>query len=436
MKEKIDYLLEMGFSPMTDSPNNTLFKKGSYIITVQSDMTLDELKKEVSSYMKIHDIMQRDEFQKKQEEPAEAQAGSESDGPEAKQVGVLDGTEEENIFKANSEPVDPFFVAEAVKEIQTPIFRRLTLDGNRYYYRLMDNGDVGIYASATNLIKDGYAEQRDGLNEWRQQIKMLGMNPEEVAQYEADKGTIMHYLYGLYLIGRDIYLRRSHIIKLIEESDLRIKKENIKKFKSSIEDLDNMIERLRRFAKFCSDYKVKPILIEKILSCEEYEVASPIDLVCQMSVTEKQEGYFGEVYQRNGNGFKKGDPKKSVKEVERSFFAIIDFKSGYIYPYHAFQLELYRRMVKEWYGDTINIEKIYNFSPKSESNKGYILRDQTDSKELRKADYVYGQGMINHQNKDKTFKVSVGKININEPYNDEDHTVIYNIAKELEKTFE
>ena len=122
MKEKIDYLLEMGFSPMTDSPNNTLFKKGSYIITVQSDMTLDELKKEVFSYMKIHDIMQRDEFQKKQEEPAEAQAGSESDGPEAKQVEVLDGTEEEDIFKANSEPVDPFFVAEAVKEIQTPIF--------------------------------------------------------------------------------------------------------------------------------------------------------------------------------------------------------------------------------------------------------------------------------------------------------------------------
>ena len=85
MKEKVAYLLEMGFSPMTDSPNNTLFKKGSYIITVQSDMTIDELKKEVSSYMKIHDIIQRDEFQKKQEEPAEAQAASESSGAVEKQ---------------------------------------------------------------------------------------------------------------------------------------------------------------------------------------------------------------------------------------------------------------------------------------------------------------------------------------------------------------
>lgn len=92
-------------------------------------------------------------------------------------------------------------------------------------------------------------------------------------------------------------------------------------------------------------------------------------------------------------------------------------------------------MVKEWYGEVLDIEKIYNFSPKSESSKGYTLRDQTDCSELRKADVVYKQGMINHQNKDKKFRTYKGVLNIGKEYNDDDYTIEYDIAEELSKRF-
>ena len=341
--------------------------------------------------------------------------------------------EEENIFKESSEDVDPFYIAELVKAIPTPLFRRLNIDGNRFYYRTMDDGSVKIYASATNLIKDGYAEDKTALQDWKMQMKFLGQNPEETARYEADKGTIMHYLFDLYLTGRNIKLQRSFISKTVQDAKLSISKENILRFTSSMDDLDNMIERIIRFARFCNDYKVEPIMIEKVLSLEEYEVASPIDLVCRMTVKEKEEGFFGETYKRSGNGYKAGDPKKSVREVERTYFAIVDFKSGGIYSSHSLQLELYRRMVEAWYGDLVKVEKIYNFSPKSESGKGYTLRDQTECKELRKADAVYMQGMINHQNKDKTFRFYTGTININNGFDESKHVVVYDIAEELQK---
>ena len=430
-KEKIDYLLSIGFKPISDDPENTLYKRDGYVIPASLKRSIDDIKRELKEALgEDYEVRHNVASETKPEDKVEAEV--------VEPLGAADAQPESepNPFKDNSEPVEPFFVAEMVKSIETPVFRRLTLDGNRYYYRLLDDGTVRIYASGTNLIKDGYAEVKDQLYTWKKGLELIGQNPEEVSQYEADKGTIMHYLFGLYLTGRDIYLRRSHIIQLVEESDLRIPKKNIDRFKSSEEDLDNMIERIRRFAKFCSDYKVKPILIEKILSHEKYCVASPIDLVCQMTVVEKVEGYFGATYKVNGKGFKAGDPKLEKKDVERTFNAIVDFKSGGIYPAYALQLELYRREIEEWYGDVLPIEKLYNFSPKSESSRGYTLRDQTNNKEIKKADCVFAQGAINHENKDKVYKTYVGKININEDYNEDSHIKIYDIATELANTFE
>lgn len=469
MDEKIKYLKDLGFEPMLDTPENTLYMKGAYIVSVDDYETIYDLMKDMDSlgmkkpkeYPEVKEeapaqeevVIQKEapaqaeapveEPEKEEtnpteeakEEPCPAEEPAEGDSPEPETEGDVEpsGDEEENPFVDHSENVDAFYLADVVKNTPTPLFRRLTLGGNRYYYRTMEDGSVKIYASATNLIKDGYADNKDGLNEWKMQIKFLGQNPEEVSKYEADKGTIMHYLFDLFLIGRDIYLRKSFLRKTLLNSDIRISKENMERFLNSDDDMENMMERLRRFAKFCSDYKVVPIMIEKILSYDEYNVASPIDLVCQMTVTETVEGFFGETYKRDGAGFKKGDPKKSKKTVERSFYAIVDFKSGGIYSSHSLQLELYRRAVKQWYGDLIPIEKIYNFSPKSESSKEYTLRDQTECKELRKADAVYAQGMINHENKDKTFKAIHGCLNINKEYKLEDYVVTYDIAEELRK---
>lgn len=414
---KSEYLISVGFEQMGDQP--TLFRKGNIVMSSSDpNQSLEDLKKDVMSLLKSEDLRERQD----ENVVGEEQNDENQDMP---------GEEDPDPFDENREPVEPFYICDELKEVQTPVFVRLTLDDNRYYIRQTEEGGAGIYASATTLIKDGYVDDKTALQEWKQEMKMLGKNPEEVAQYEADKGTIMHYLYGLYLTGRDMVLSRGFIIKIVKEGNLKISKKNLDRFYSSVEDLDNMMERLMRFAKFCYEYEVEPMAIEKILSLDEYMVATPIDAIVKMSFTYKEEGYFGEVYKMNGKGFKKGDPKKSVREVKKREVVILDFKSGGIWDSYAFQLEIERRMVEKWYG--INA-RIMNFSPKSSSSKGYTLKEWTkDNAVMEKADCVFLQGMINHMRKNKKFKAKKGVLNIHKPYNEEDYVFVYDIEEEMAK---
>lgn len=414
---KSEYLISVGFEQMGDQP--TLFRKGNIVMSSSDpNQSLEDLKKDVMSLLKSEDLRERQD----ENVVGEEQNNENKDMP---------GEEDPDPFDENREPVEPFYICDELKEVQTPVFVRLTLDDNRYYIRQTEEGGAGIYASATTLIKDGYVDDKTALQEWKQEMKMLGKNPEEVAQYEADKGTIMHYLYGLYLTGRDMVLSRGFIIKTVKEGNLKISKKNLERFYSSVEDLDNMMERLMRFAKFCYEYEVEPMAIEKILSLDEYMVATPIDAIVKMSFIYKEEGYFGEVYKMNGKGFKKGDPKKSVREVKNREVVILDFKSGDIWDSYAFQLEIERRMVEKWYG--INA-RIMNFSPKSSSSKGYTLKEWTkDNAVMEKADCVFLQGMINHMRKNKKFKAKKGVLNIHKPYNEEDYVFVYDIEEEMAK---
>lgn len=431
MQAKKEFLLSVGFQPMMPGEGNTLFSMEKLVFSIADDrLSLAELKKQVIGILKIKGIMVPEEIEEEPEHEAEEKLDSEQ--PKEEPMGEEPTFDGHDPFGEGIESVEPFYLCDELKKVQTPVFMRLTLDGNRYYYTVKDTGEVLIYASATNLIHDGYVEKRDGLTDWKQFQKLIGRNPEEVAQYEADKGTIMHYLYGLYLTGRDIVLRRSSIVNLVKESDLKISKENKERFCHSVGDLDDMMERLKRFAKFCWDYKVKPLAIEKILCCTRYQVASPIDLIAEITYTVTEEGYFGEVYQKNGPGYKKGDPKKSKRTYEKSENVIIDFKSGSIQPSHALQLYLYKLMCAEWYPG-LHIARIFNFSPKSESSRKYTFREQTDNKELRKADAVFTQGMINHENKDKIFTMNIGVLNIKNEFKEEDYIITYNIAEELSK---
>lgn len=416
---KSEYLISVGFEQMGDQP--TLFRKGNIVMSSSDpNQSLEDLKKDVMSLLKSEDLRERQD----ENVVGEEQNNENKDMP---------GEEDPDPFDENREPVEPFYICDELKEVQTPVFVRLTLDGNRYYIRQTEEGGAGIYASATNLIKDGYVDDKTALQEWKQEMKMLGKNPEEVAQYEADKGTIMHYLYGLYLTGRDMVLSRGFIIKTVKEGNLKISKKNMERFYSSVDDLDNMMERLMRFAKFCYEYEVEPMAIEKILSLDEYMVATPVDAIVKMSFIYKEEGYFGEVYKINGKGFKKGDPKKSAREVKNREVVILDFKSGDIWDSHAFQLEIERRMVEKWYG--INA-RIMNFSPKSSSSKGYTLKEWTkDNAVMEKADCVFLQGMINHMRKNKKFKAKKGVLNIHKPYNEEDYVFVYDIEEEMAKRF-
>lgn len=431
IEEKIKILTDLGFVPMVEGVENTLFRMNDVVMSVSDpNQTPEQLRKEVMSLIKNKDIAERGGQVPVVKEPEPEPDQAQGEEPEAD---PNPGEEDSNPFTENQETLEPFYICDELKKIETPKFVRLTLDDNRFYVRKMDDGTAKIYASVTTLIKDGYVDDKTALQEWKQEMKMLGRNPEEVAQYEADRGTIMHYLYGLYLTGRDMVLNRSFVVKTVQEGKLKISKKNLDRFFNSIDDLDDMIVRIMKFAKFCSEYKVKPMMIERILSLEDYLVATPIDAMVKMTFKYKEEGYFGAVYQRATGQFKKGDPKKEVREVEKEEVVILDFKSGGIWESYAFQLEAERRMVKAWYGIDA---RIMNFSPKSTSSKGYALKEWTeDSVALEKADCVFQQGMLNHLRKDKKFKVRKGVLNINKPYNEEDHTVVYDIAEEMSKRF-
>lgn len=431
IEEKIKILTDLGFVPMVEGVENTLFRMNDVVMSVSDpNQTPEQLRKEVMSLIKNKDIAERGGQVPVVKEPEPEPDQAQGEEPEAD---PNPGEEDSNPFTENQETLEPFYICDELKKIETPKFVRLTLDDNRFYVRKMDDGTAKIYASVTTLIKDGYVDDKTALQEWKQEMKMLGRNPEEVAQYEADRGTIMHYLYGLYLTGRDMVLNRSFVVKTVQEGKLKISKKNLDRFFNSIDDLDDMIVRIMKFAKFCSEYKVKPMMIERILSLEDYLVATPIDAMVKMTFKYKEEGYFGAVYQRATGQFKKGDPKKEVREVEKEEVVILDFKSGGIWESYAFQLEAERRMVKAWYGIDA---RIMNFSPKSTSSKGYTLKEWTeDSVALEKADCVFQQGMLNHLRKDKKFKVRKGVLNINKPYNEEDHTVVYDIAEEMSKRF-
>ena len=435
MKDKIKILTDLGFIPMVEGEGNTLFRMNDVVMSVSDpNQTPEQLKKEVMSLIKNKDMAERSGQAPVVKEPAPEPEQAQGEEPEApaEEADPNPGEEDSNPFIENQETLEPFYICDELKKIETPKFVRLTLDDNRFYVRKMDDGTAKIYASVTTLIK-GYVDDKTALQEWKQEMKMLGRNPEEVAQYEADKGTIMHYLYGLYLTGRDMVLNRSFVVKTVQEGKLKISKKNLDRFFNSIDDLDDMIVRIMKFAKFCSEYKVKPMMIERILSLEDYLVATPIDAMVKMTFKYKEEGYFGAVYQRATGQFKKGDPKKEVREVEKEEVVILDFKSGGIWESYAFQLEAERRMVKAWYGIDA---RIMNFSPKSTSSKGYTLKEWTeDSIALEKADCVFQQGMLNHIRKDKRFKVRKGVLNINKPYNEEDHIVVYDIAEEMSKRF-
>lgn len=76
---------------------------------------------------------------------------------------------------------------------------------------------------------------------------------------------------------------------------------------------------------------------------------------------------------------------------------------------------------------------IYSSGWYPKSAKGYTLRDQTASKEIRKADAVFEQGAINHSNKDKVYKVYEGRLSIGAPFDEEKITRTYILQEELKR---
>lgn len=291
------------------------------------------------------------------------------------------------------------------KDFTAPASRiyRIGINGRRYYYEYIDGKPI-IYASGTTLISDGYPDNSKGMEEWRVKMRVMGENPDEFAQYRANYGTIMHILFGHYLTGIKIPLH-----------DLDKYIRNLKGTFIADHDIDalmkNNLEELQKdmlaFAQWVKDYNVKPLAIELMMRSVKYQVATAVDLVCNLDITE--EGYFGEVYK---SGERKGEPKLTKRP--RTVIGIVDFKSGKkgFYDKHAIQLLLNKKIVEENYPN-IKIEALYNFSPKDwRTNPGYNFTDQSNNNVLDELEEILSIGKKRHLKKNKSVTVYKGILDI------------------------
>lgn len=288
-----------------------------------------------------------------------------------------------------------YYAAEWVRNLPTPLIYRMTVNGKRVYFEMGPDGEPIIYDGATNLIANGYCDQSGALEKWKAKMRLEGKDPDAYASYRADFGTIMHYLFGLYLTGARIRLIPSFVRDIVMKSDLRVSRRRMEEICSS--DMNELLDDLLSFAIFCKERNVKPVLIEKMLRLPRLKVASSVDAVVEMDSEPEVyevEMETGEMYKTGPN---KGKPKmvrKKIRQVRR-IFAILDFKSGKnFYDEYAFQLELYRRMIRENYGKELEISEMYNFAPGDPSSKTvkYRLKRQTDNPILDMATVVYLQG--------------------------------------------
>lgn len=274
----------------------------------------------------------------------------------------------------------------------TNFIRRFQQGHNRFYYTLDEAFNVRLYASATTLIKDGYAEDTSALEKWRNNLRAEGKNPEYELAYLAMRGTLMHFLLGEFIQSKDIPLNllREYIFANAPELTTKPLFEDV-----LAKDTLWLTKSVLAFAQFVKDYNVKPLALELIMASDRLGVASPIDLICTLEKEEK--GFFGEVYKTGAN---KGEPKESKQK--RTIVAVVDFKSGNFYDKHYLQLQLYKRIINENYPE-LEVEGFYNWSPKDWiSTPSYNLKEQKDGRLDALCDCIFEQGRIKHSWKTPT----------------------------------
>lgn len=237
--------------------------------------------------------------------------------------------------------------------------KRIDSKGYRYYAVEQPDGEYRFFISNTSLI-EATTPTPQSLIDW-----MLNTpNHKEYARERADYGTIMHIMFGWFMIERSVSLidldTRLRAVAAANGIDF-------KEYWSN-----DLKDDLLAFAAFVHEHNVEPLAIEvSLVSKDGY--GGTLDLVCRMDWEYK--GFYGEVYK---SGERKGEAKET-KETRR-IVAIVDFKSGRkgFYESNEIQMEACRRLCIENFN--VTPDKLFNFSPKEWRNTPtYNLKDQTDA---------------------------------------------------------
>jgi predicted GNAT family acetyltransferase len=249
----------------------------------------------------------------------------------------------------------------------------------RYYYRVTDAGKVEWYPSVTTILRRTQPTP-EHLIKW---IADLGYEEAERIKMErAAYGTFMHAQFEKLIISRTYVLDdvRKELSKYIEDNDLP---------SGFIAYEDELKKDVLSFAQWMIDYDVRPIAVEVALVNPDGGYAGMVDLVCDM----------------------KESPKSDARTI-----AIVDFKSGKkgFHEEYEIQLGLYREMWNVNF-KSLPVERIFNFAPKDwRKTPTYTLKEQTDSKSLKKIPYILALAAIEDDSEDKEWMQFVGHIDLDE----------------------
>lgn len=323
-----------------------------------------------------------------------------------------------------------FFDKNALRE---PHYRlhQLNVRGKRYYYLINEDGTPRFFPSVTTMIRSVMPENVN-LTEWK-----LSLGKEAAAAYtneRASYGTFIHAQLAELMINRyyDLDGVRDKLQKYAEREKLPYG------FIEAHED--EAKADIKAFAKWMKDYDVRPIAVEVALYSEEMGIAGMLDLAANIRLYSREEEQKAMEKLEAEKEKAAGDEKKLAKvqekveklkaEVAKRIYAIIDFKSGKkgFYDEYAIQLELYRRMWKEWFPD-IEIAGIYNIAPKDWTktvNKkvSYTFEEQTNNPVLCKVDALLTLFHLEPEESRKIVSIT-GAINLDSET--EDNVRIYSL---------
>lgn len=252
--------------------------------------------------------------------------------------------------------VRPDFLNEDLLEQPKTIYR-YDDRSTRYYYKLNGRG-YPIFGVSVSHFKDKVLGKPQGVIE-----KRISMGDEAFFSYVKNRqhfGTFFHIHTGIatkngyYDFGDHGKNLHDSIRNFAESNDVEYTwpRHGKKAW------FDDAWLGLLAWMKFLNDYEVKPLAIEiSLMHPDGY--SNTIDYVFEM----------------NAKKYTNKTPKKNRKRI----IAILDVKTGYIYPDHAFQLGCNWESFEHNYRD-LKIDKVYNWTHREWWKKpSYELRDQTDN---------------------------------------------------------
>lgn len=278
-----------------------------------------------------------------------------------------------------------------VGDLENPkfTFKRYNYQGQRLYIKLplsqYPDGTVEVGnevldwgVGVTGVIsKNERGEDKQGLHKWITDMRVKGVDVEAYLKERADFGTIFHLLAD-YLLKGTVYKKKG----FKEQVAKIVVKEQLLTAYRTAEILDkydkHLYNALIGFSNWCIEVDLKPIATELVVHGRNYAVASPIDILAEITDKGKVKASVpsGEVYKRDCKTGKKGDPKM----VERTFIipkrktVIVDLKTSVnSYNSHMYQLLFCKDMLRETYN--VEVEEVINWHPtKDMSVEGVVKK--------------------------------------------------------------